>query len=103
MRAAMELGSAGGCVGMEAQRSGDRGGLEIVVVWRLWRSGGHASMEPQRSGELEVWRLWRHGGEVWRACSYGGLETLEREEPRPVTACAGATPRFPEKVVVFVA
>jgi hypothetical protein len=65
---------SGGRVGMEAQRPGGRVGLQVVEIWRSWRSGSHEGMEPQRSRDLEVWRLWRSGGEVWRSGGRVGLE-----------------------------
>jgi hypothetical protein len=40
-------------------------------------SGGHAGMEPQRSGDLEVRRLWRYGGEVWRSGGRVGIGGME--------------------------
>jgi len=51
VRAVMEVGSAGGCVGMEAQRSG---ALERVQGLEAGRSGGR--------GGLEVMQAWSRRG-----------------------------------------
>jgi hypothetical protein len=56
----MEVWSAGGCVGMEGQRSG---ALEPVEAGR---QGSLEVMQAWSRRGLEVWRLWRYGGEVWR-------------------------------------
>jgi hypothetical protein len=44
--------------------------VEVVEIWRSWRSGGLEIVEVWRPGDVEVVEAWRRGLEVGRVCRY---------------------------------
>jgi hypothetical protein len=74
---------------MEAQRSGAPERVQAWKQggWRSWRSGDHAGMELQNSGDLEVWRLWKHGSEAWRPGGRVGMEVWRACRRAGMQAC----------------